>query len=134
MLFSCGVYSQGQKRLVVACQSSTGTNPVLGPPTLLVPSCWVHTSELCPWELCVLLRLIPGRTLFGSPELTLETGEQDNTGRLVSADRRVLGCNKNWCRKLLYLLMLEHVPLEGPGGAKEEGLLGGIVKEGEGAA
>lgn len=58
----------------------------------------------------MLLRLIPGRTLFVSAgtvptELTLERGEQENntwvTGRLASAERRVLGCNKDCCRKLL---------------------------------
>lgn len=41
-------------------------------------------------------------------ELILERGEQDNNmwvmGRLVSAKRRVLGCNKDCCRKLLSLL------------------------------
>lgn len=41
-------------------------------------------------------------------ELTLERGEQENntwvTGSLVSAERRVLGCNKDCCRKLLSLL------------------------------
>lgn len=41
----------------------------------------------------------------GSSELTLERGEQENNtwipGRLASAERRVLGCNKDCCRKLL---------------------------------